>query len=468
MRRAQVSFFVVVGLLVFAWAGLALLARSPVSGAQADTGSASQAALFVKDYVDGCLEEKAFEAVQLGLSDSVRESQEFLVSDGLRQCLGSAVFGMQGVKVVSGEPVVHVYSGRVFVVEAEFPVVISSGSFSSRLSRFSTQVWLDSSARLSQSGDSVVVSSDRKAELGVVAGSARGNAALGEVGLSISEKPLSASDEVVVGNIVYGVFPVASFEPKALLSISYSDSGLPVSEEALAVAFFDSVSGSWIRLDSVVDSSRNVVSAHVSRSGLFAVVYSGIGEGFPEDRSVYESQPVPVPSPQEPVQPEPDFVPELENCFRGRLAVFPVKGAVSFMNDWGFGRVQGRHEGTDIMAPDGSGIVAAVSGVVHDRYCSTLGGNAFEIRSDDGVVYYYAHMSSFGRFRKGDRVRAGDVLGYVGTTIGCMGCAEGLCGIPGRTVPHLHFGIYVDTNAKWKAQNPYCSLLDAQRRQGLS
>jgi murein DD-endopeptidase MepM/ murein hydrolase activator NlpD len=45
--------------------------------------------------------------------------------------------------------------------------------------------------------------------------------------------------------------------------------------------------------------------------------------------------------------------------------------------------------------------------------------------------HYYAHLSRFGAFEVGDRVSAGDIVGYVGDT----GNARG-------TPPHLHYGVY--------------------------
>jgi len=59
-------------------------------------------------------------------------------------------------------------------------------------------------------------------------------------------------------------------------------------------------------------------------------------------------------------------------------------------------------------------------------------------------LHYYAHLSAYGKFKPGDRVKVGDVLGYVGNT-----------GNAFDTPPHLHYGIY-----RWygKAINPYAFL----------
>lgn len=124
----------------------------------------------------------------------------------------------------------------------------------------------------------------------------------------------------------------------------------------------------------------------------------------------------------------------------GQAWVCPVKGA-TFFNDWGFPRGGNRfHEGNDLFAPRGTPVHAPVSGVIEQKVGS-LGGNQFNLRGDDGVLYIGSHMSEFG---KGGRVKAGDVVGYVGNTGNAQGAR-----------PHLHFGIYLDG----VVINPYPTLI---------
>jgi murein DD-endopeptidase MepM/ murein hydrolase activator NlpD len=89
------------------------------------------------------------------------------------------------------------------------------------------------------------------------------------------------------------------------------------------------------------------------------------------------------------------------------------------------------HHGVDIFAPRDTPVVAAATGVVSSVATTRLGGHVVWIW--DGArrqSHYYAHLSRQS-VRTGERVRAGDVIGYVGNT----GNARG-------TPPHLHFGIY--------------------------
>ncbi len=107
------------------------------------------------------------------------------------------------------------------------------------------------------------------------------------------------------------------------------------------------------------------------------------------------------------------------------------------------------HEGTDILAPTGTPIVAVAPGTIIRYGWNTLGGYRVTIQLEDHPEYkfYYAHMDRYAPgFYLGKKVRAGDLLGYVGST------GEGPERTEGKFVPHLHFGIY---GPDWEAVNPY-------------
>lgn len=127
--------------------------------------------------------------------------------------------------------------------------------------------------------------------------------------------------------------------------------------------------------------------------------------------------------------------------------VCPVKGA-TFVNDFGYQRPDApgtSHQGVDLFAPRGTPVVAPVSGVV-GRYPNDAGGLAFQLFGDDGVRYYGAHLEADGAVGP---VKAGTVIGYVGTT----GDARG-------TSPHLHLESHPGGGA---AVNPYPTLVGACR-----
>ena len=87
------------------------------------------------------------------------------------------------------------------------------------------------------------------------------------------------------------------------------------------------------------------------------------------------------------------------------------------------------HYGIDISTPTGRPVAATAEGIV--LYASRRGtyGNIVVIDHKFGVMTRYAHLSGF-NVRAGQKVRRGDVVGFVGST--------------GRSrAPHLHYEVWV-------------------------
>ncbi len=107
--------------------------------------------------------------------------------------------------------------------------------------------------------------------------------------------------------------------------------------------------------------------------------------------------------------------------------VCPVAGKTHFTDTWGESRSGGRHhQGTDMMAAYGTPLAAVTAGTVRSAY-SSAGGTSIYLQGDDGVEYFYAHNSR-NSISNGERVKAGDIIGAVGTS-----------GNAPKSAPHLHF-----------------------------
>lgn len=116
---------------------------------------------------------------------------------------------------------------------------------------------------------------------------------------------------------------------------------------------------------------------------------------------------------------------------------FPVEGAKqrdigSVFGDPRDGGAR-KHHGVDIFAKKGTPITAVIDGYVRTGNSGLggkhvwLSGGLFGLGS---ARYYYAHLDDFA-VESGDKVKQGEVIGYVGNT-----------GNARTTPPHLHFGIY--------------------------
>ncbi len=74
------------------------------------------------------------------------------------------------------------------------------------------------------------------------------------------------------------------------------------------------------------------------------------------------------------------------------------------------------HLGTDYAASRGTPIKAAGDGVIVARGWTNGNGNYVKIKHNGTYTTGYLHMSRFGKFKNGQRVKKGDVIGYVGKT----------------------------------------------------
>jgi len=118
----------------------------------------------------------------------------------------------------------------------------------------------------------------------------------------------------------------------------------------------------------------------------------------------------------------------------------PVAGPTTFENTWLAPRSGGRqHKGVDMLAEEGTPVVAPFAGVV-DLVEDPLGGLAFHVWGDDGNYYYGAHLSGYAGVSR--HVLAGEVIGYVGHT-----------GNADESAPHLHFEIHPH-RSRGSAPNP--------------
>ena len=126
-------------------------------------------------------------------------------------------------------------------------------------------------------------------------------------------------------------------------------------------------------------------------------------------------------------------LPDLATLGIPQIKVFPSQGRCSFVDSWQWERSGGRrHEGVDIMGPKGLALYAVLDGTITKMYGaeSTLSGNALRLTTADGTYFFYAHLDSFAAgIAIGSVVRAGQIIGYMGST-----------GNAGSS--HLHFEVH--------------------------
>ena len=135
------------------------------------------------------------------------------------------------------------------------------------------------------------------------------------------------------------------------------------------------------------------------------------------------------------------LIPSLAELGLPTLQAFPVQGRCGFTDTWQASRPGGRqHEGVDIIGARGLAIYAVADGVITKMLTGgALSGNSIRLTIADGTYFFYAHLDGFAAgLTAGQTVRAGQIIGYLGST--------------GATSNHLHFEVHPKGGA---AVNPY-------------
>lgn len=141
--------------------------------------------------------------------------------------------------------------------------------------------------------------------------------------------------------------------------------------------------------------------------------------------------------------------------------LIPVAGIqASALNDT-FNQPRGserRHEAIDIVAPNGTRVVAVADGKIAKLFNSQAGGlTVYQFDPGEQFAYYYAHLDRYAAdVQEGMTLKRGDLVGYVGTS-----------GNADPNTPHLHFAIFALEPQKqwWRGSpvNPYPLLGGAER-----
>lgn len=127
-----------------------------------------------------------------------------------------------------------------------------------------------------------------------------------------------------------------------------------------------------------------------------------------------------------------------EKMFASIPAIQPIsnKQLISLASGYGMRihpvyKVKRMHQGVDFSAQIGTPIYATADGqIIAVQFSFTGYGNMVEIDHGFGYKTRYAHMHGFA-VRKGQRVKRGELIGYVGNT--------GL-----STGPHLHYEVHIN------------------------
>ncbi|WP_367346958.1 M23 family metallopeptidase [Stenotrophomonas bentonitica] len=140
--------------------------------------------------------------------------------------------------------------------------------------------------------------------------------------------------------------------------------------------------------------------------------------------------------------------------------LLPVQGitAAQLQDTFTDARSEGRvHDAIDILAAEGTPVLAVADGTVEKLFDSERGGlTVYQFEPSGKYCYYYAHLQRYADgLAEKKTIKRGEVIGYVGHT-----------GNASPDAPHLHFEIHRLGPEKqwWKGEslNPYPVLRGTQ------
>lgn len=143
-------------------------------------------------------------------------------------------------------------------------------------------------------------------------------------------------------------------------------------------------------------------------------------------------------SSEKPVPPEPRLSQlEQEKAIaelRSKHLLVPIQGANPESIKGSFYELRGDqlHHAADFLAPRNTPILAVEDGAISKLFLSKAGGiTIYESDPTAKYIYYYAHLERYAdNLKEGDKVKRGQVIGFVGTS-----------GNAPPNTPHLHFSI---------------------------
>lgn len=164
-------------------------------------------------------------------------------------------------------------------------------------------------------------------------------------------------------------------------------------------------------------------------------------------------EPLPVPPPPPDSAPAPGGTNTVTDAdldyIAARNLLIPVANvtAIQLQDTFNQARFEGRqHDAIDIVAPQGTPVLATTGGVVIKLFQSDRGGvTLYELDPSGRYVYYYAHLMGYAEgVAEGRQLRRGDVIAYVGDT-----------GNAGAGKFHLHFAISkLKSPHQWSGGDP--------------
>ena len=297
-KRAQITIFIILGLVVLSSVLFLLYAHSIVQKSEYEVENKKQVNFEskvgpVENYISSCAKTTLTQAIDAeGLNENEIENY---INNNLKECVDTSIFkGLDfSTADVSSEVLISSKSANAHI---NFPIEIKSGSFTKELREFYSSYELIMEGRLPIDisnivTDEVVLSSaTSNAKVTIPRGT---KATISNDIIDVLEIKLLNVSANNVGLFNYDLKPDrALFDPYIELEIDYKDEdndgivdGTNVPEKDLQIRYLDNSTDSWVNLPTEVDIIHNTVKARITH-------FTEFGIGIPEKVFINVTNPI--------------------------------------------------------------------------------------------------------------------------------------------------------------------------------
>ena len=305
-KRAQITIFIILGLVLLAVVSFAIYLRINVVedrvGDLEQQVELSTQRTTLNLIVDGCLRTKAVQAIELyGVDESAEQLITNFIEYEILTCIDVSTFTNEGIRVYNEEgSVTTEVSDDAVVIELHLPLT---------LVKENSQVTLDDFAFTLQKVRHVTLPTDDNGRMQETYSFTTPN---NRVEITIPENTIVKKDNTAVdsgelislrlvdrnfmdmentlsiGEIMYLMESGISFSPAATMTVYYDEDKLPPweKEEELTLSIYNQNRGIWEVLPSIVEVDKNRIVAKIDHFSLFSITSSLCKHGVQNEQVI--------------------------------------------------------------------------------------------------------------------------------------------------------------------------------------
>ncbi len=280
MKKAQaVILFVIVGIILLISFGIIFFIKNNLSKQETDISTNFETQkVQLASQIQECIRIETKEAVFLyGLNYwSSKEEIEYYIENNLENCVDFEAFENAGLRIEKEDIKANTtISGNYLEVDVNYPITMSNMISSADIENFIYNMEISKEKYIEDGENAVIELKDAGVKLEI----AEGTLIEGDNKISIEARGkniVEAYFDRNVANILYELGPDnARFSKPIKLSIEYDEDIIPEDyiEDDLSIVYFDSDSGKWIELETVLDKKNNIAIANIEHFSVYSLAW---------------------------------------------------------------------------------------------------------------------------------------------------------------------------------------------------